>query len=254
MIMSSKTPILFIPFLIGFIFFGFKADIPDSNLPFVVCLGQSNMAGRGSLLPEDSLGKVNSNIFLWNDENEWEVSIEPTNKYSNIRKSLTMQEIGPAMGMALQLSHRFEKIGLLVNARGGSSIVQWQKGAGYYEQSLKRIRAAMKRGRLIGVIWHQGESDRKRADKYLELLTEFIQNLREDTGLPELPVIVGQIGNWKNNSDEINQVLNTVPSVVPKTGCVTAVDLSHKGDSLHFSREGQFVLGTRYGIELMKFL
>lgn len=224
---------------------------PGAKLNFVVCLGQSNMAGRGTFLESDTTGTSNPKVLLWNDTGSWEPAVSPYNQYSNIRKDISMQEIGPSEGMGDILASHYDSIGLLVNAKGGSSILEWKKGGDYYDQTLLRVKEAMQKGQLIGMVWHQGESDRKRAAEYNELLAQLIADFRSDVGIPDLPVVVGEIGNWKGNSNEINSVLRAIPDKITITGFVKATDLSHKGDSLHFSREAQLILGTRYAVKLV---
>ena len=86
----------------------------------------------------------------------------PLNKYSTIRKRLDLQGVGPAYSFAKAITNKTGRpLGLVVNARGGSSINSWMKGAkdNYYDEALSRIRQAMKFGTLKAIIWHQGESD-----------------------------------------------------------------------------------------------
>lgn len=227
---------------------------PSPSIPFVVCMGQSNMAGRGPLMAADASDLVDSRIRLWNDRNTWETAVPPLNKYSNIRKDISMQEMGPSLGMAKSLTMVYDSIGVLVNARGGSRILEWRKGGEYYDKTMERVKEAMKRGKLIGMVWHQGESDRNRTAAYPELLNQLIEDFRRDVNIPDLPVVIGEIGNWKGNSDAINAVLRAAPEMIPHLTCVPATDLSHKGDSLHFSREAQLILGTRYAAGLLQLI
>ena len=244
---------LFFFFLSTFLFQGTKK--PSEPLPFVVCIGQSNMAGRGDLLPEDVDTLLpDLHIRLWNDEDAWERAYPPLNKYSNIRKDMSMQQMGPAWSMAHELAFVLDSVGVLVNARGGSSIQEWKKGGDYYDKTMERVKEAMKKGTLIGMIWHQGESDRNKADKYPELLAELVADFRSEVNIADLPVVIGEIGNWKGNSVAINAVLQQAPKNIPNLACVSATDLTHKGDSLHFSREAQLLLGKRYAAALLSLI
>ena len=54
-------------------------------------IGQSNMAGRGTLLPTDTLQPLEG-VWLLNAEGQPEPAVAPLNKYSTIRK----QQIGRA--------------------------------------------------------------------------------------------------------------------------------------------------------------
>lgn len=99
------------------LFQGVRAQDYDLYL----CIGQSNMAGRGTLIEETS-GAI-PDVYLFNDRNEFEKATNPLNRYSTIRKELKMQGVGPAYSFAKTMATQTgRKIGLVVNARGGSSI------------------------------------------------------------------------------------------------------------------------------------
>ena len=113
-----------------------KEDVP-STFDLYVCIGQSNMAGRATLTPEvmDTL----RNVYLLNDKGNFEPAVNPLNRYSTVRKDLSMQRLGPAYGFAKEMARQTKRpVGLVVNARGGSSINSWLKGSkdGYYEEAL----------------------------------------------------------------------------------------------------------------------
>lgn len=67
-------------------------------------------------------------------------------------------------------------VGLVVTAKGGSSIRQWKKGDKFYDGAVRHTQQAMKKGELAGVLWHLGESDQNDAD-YLAKLKKLIANL-----------------------------------------------------------------------------
>ena len=99
------------------LFQGVRAQDYDLYL----CIGQSNMAGRGTLTEETS-GAI-PDVYLFNDRNEFEKATNPLNRYSTIRKELKMQGVGLAYSFAKTMATQTgRKIGLVVNARGGSSI------------------------------------------------------------------------------------------------------------------------------------
>ena len=69
-------------------------------------------------------------------------------------------------------------VGLVVNARGGSSINSWLKGSkdGYYEEALSRIRIAMKQGGVLkAILWHQGEADCSNPEAYKQKLISLVK-------------------------------------------------------------------------------
>ena len=140
-------------------------------------------------------------------------------------------------------------IGLVVNARGGSSIKEWKKGTPYYADMIKRISDAQKQGELKGILWHQGETDEKDA-AYLEKLKEFIADLRADLNMPNIPFVAGEV----NNVPLINEQVEKLPAEVPNTACVSSEGLTTM-DRWHFDTKSMLELGKRYAekmIELQK--
>lgn len=207
-------------------------------------IGQSNMAGRGEMVATDTIPQ--KNIFLFNDKDEWEPAKNPLNRYSTIRKKMSMQKLGPSWSFAQTLADTDKKVGLVVNVKGGTRIDQWKKGGEFYNEAVKRTLKAQEKGVLKGIIWHQGEGDRGKWEAYTQKFTDFITHLRKDLNAPNVPVIIGEIGNWRGTSDSINKVLLNLKKHVENLGAVKATDLMHKGDSVHFDRASQIILGKRY--------
>ncbi|MFU8894356.1 MAG: sialate O-acetylesterase [Luteolibacter sp.] len=224
-------------------------DGPPERLHIYLLIGQSNMAGRAPITDAEKV--VPPRTLLLNAENNWEPATHPFNQYSTIRKGLEMQKLGPGYNFAMVMSEAVPSItlGLIVNARGGSSIREWQRGQKAYQDALERARAAKSSGQLRGILWHQGESDQNDAD-YLAKLTELIANFRADLELPELPFVAGQV----NNVPLINEQVARLPETVPHTRFVSAEGLTAY-DRWHFDTASTLLLGKRYAeqmIELQK--
>ena len=221
------------------------------KLDLYLFIGQSNMAGRG-YITDNYKGSI-KNAYLLTPMGEMEPARNPLNKYSTIRKRLDLQGVGPAYSFAKAMVEKTgHKLGLVVNARGGSSINSWLKGADddYYGEALRRIRKALKYGTLKAVIWHQGESDSRDPEAYRVKLQKLVADLRADLGNDELPFIVGEIAGWRANgtSDAFNEMLRTVPQHIPYTYCVSSAELVPLIDESdpHFSADSQVILGRRY--------
>ena len=238
-----------------------KESVP-STFDLYVCIGQSNMAGRATLTPEvmDTL----QNVYLLNDKGNFEPAVNPLNRYSTVRKDLSMQRLGPAYGFAKEMARQTKRpVGLVVNARGGSSINSWLKGSkvGYYEEALSRVRIAMKQGGVLkAILWHQGEADCSNPEAYKQKLISLVKDLREDLGMPNLPVIVGQISQWNWTKREagtvpFNQMIKKVSSFIPHSDWVSSKGLGWYKDEKdpHFNTEAQLLLGKRYAKKVLKF-
>ena len=163
------------------------AEKPLKTLDLYLCIGQSHMAGRGKLSPEvmDTL----QNVYLLNADDQFEPAVNPLNRYSTIGKGLSWQQVGPAYGFAKTMATKKHPVGLIVNARGGSSIRSWVKNAkqsgGYYDEAIRRAKEAMKYGTLKAIIWHQGEADCHHPEAYKEKIIQLMTDLRNDLGIPE---------------------------------------------------------------------
>lgn len=227
---------------------------PEPKIPkldLFLFIGQSNMAGRGYIT--DNYKDNIKNTYLLTPNGDMEPARNPLNKYSTIRKRLDLQGVGPAYSFAKAMTDKTGRpLGLVVNARGGSSINSWMKGAkdNYYDEALSRIRQAMKFGTLKAIIWHQGESDSNDPTTYMLKLQELIANLRKDLNDTKLPFIIGELAEWRMNgtSEAFNKMLRTVPKHILYSYCVSSkelVPLINESDP-HFSADSQIILGRRY--------
>ena len=212
-------------------------------------IGQSNMAGRGTMTDEDR--RAISGVWLLNDEGNIEPAVSPLNKYSSIRKDLGMQQVSPADYFSRTLSSRTgRKILLVVNARGGSAIREWMPHAsqGYFSEALRRAQQAQRYGTLRGILWHQGESDSGKTSSYMDSLQVMVAALRDTLSIPQVPFVAGEIAPWHANRDRFNPVIRTISEHIPFSAWVSSEGCTPLKDEKdpHFSREGQHLLGVRY--------
>jgi beta-glucuronidase len=122
-----------------------------------------------------------------------------------------------------------------------------------YDDAIRRARAALRQGRLKGILWHQGESDNnpKSAALYMDKLQALIRRLRKDLDSPDLPFVAGEVGYF-GKSTLINTVIDRLPGVVAHTAVVSADGLTDKGDKTHFDTRSARELGRRYGQAMKK--
>jgi hypothetical protein len=204
------------------------------------------MAGRAPFTKEES--DTIQRCYLLNRKDEWEPARNPLNRYSTIRKGLGMQKMNPGYTFAQAMLGKSKaiSIGLVVNAKGGTSIRKWARGTAFYKEALKRTRTARKTGTLKGVLWHQGESDSRDA-RYLDKLKALIADLRKDLEEPDLPFVAGQISNVRLINDQIARL----PEVVPFTGFASSAGLKTM-DRAHFDARSMRLLGRRYAEAMLK--
>ena len=244
-------------FLLLFTMLPARADQTKPDHVFLL-IGQSNMAGRAALKPEDR--KTIPHCLLWNGK-KWEAAQPGFNRYSTHRKPNFVQGMncGPSFVAAYQKANPGVTVGIVCWARGGTSIEQWHpssaKPGDLYGEAVKQTRAALKEGgELKGILWHQGESNSGRAEKYPKLLKEHVDRLRKEFKQADLPFVFGQVGQWKEDYEAFNKMILLQPKKISGTVCVSTEGLTNF-DSAHFDRKSQIELGKRYAaamIELLK--
>lgn len=239
-----------------------KELLPLIEFDIYLMIGQSNCAGRGFMLPSDTTDII-PGVWLLNAEGLPEPAKAPFNRYSNIRKDMSMQMIGPAVGFASMIREKTGRNILIIqNAKGGSGLWEWQNedssAVTFLDSTLMRAVPALKYGKLKGIVWHQGETDTSNgtaSDIYVSRFSKMIARLREAMGVgAEVPVIVGELGQWEWEKKELIDAFNdeTLPrltKVVPNCHKVESDGLecrSSDHSDPHFSRASNIELGRRY--------
>lgn len=247
------------PIFLAFIFFATltscNSKTESEKMDIYLLIGQSNMAGRADIREQDKDSIKNVFLFTGDSLRLWEPAANPLNKYSSIRKSLSMQKLGPGYSFAKKMAESFpeKKIGLVVNAKGGTSIRLWLPGTEFYEQAVERTKIAMAYGELKGILWHQGSSDSNRTDVYPDELKLLISSLRKDFNKSELPFVVSELSLDKPQKADFNKMISLIPSQIEFTACVSTENL-RTIDSTHFDSESQIILGERFSDEMLKLL
>ncbi len=227
-----------------------KAKTAKNEYDVYLLIGQSNMAGRGEMIASDTLDIIEG-VWLLNEKGEPEKAVAPLNKYSSIRKNIQLQQIGPgnAFGKTLY-SKTGKKILLVVNARGGSNIKAWLPGAEekYLNEAIRRTKEATKYGTLKGILWHQGESNSRAPQSYMQQLKLVVSELRGQLDANDVPFVAGEIAPWHHNSDKFNPVIHSIKQHIVNSDWVSSkgCGMLKNEDDPHFSREGQIILGERY--------
>jgi hypothetical protein len=216
------------------------------KLHIYLLIGQSNMAGRAPFTKEES--SAIKGVYLFNNKEEWEPAKNPLNRYSTIRKGLNSQKMNPGFTFSKTMLKKNKgiSIGLIVNAKGGSSIKSWAKDSKFYKEAVKRTTLALKSGLLKGILWHQGESDSKDSE-YLSKLVALVKNLRNDFKSPNLPFVAGQV----NNVPLINQQIMKLPELVEFSGFTSSTGLTAM-DRWHFDSKSMKLLGQRYAMKMLE--
>ena len=242
--------------LITTIFFGvLSCGQQDTDLDIYLLIGQSNMAGRAPITGE--VADTLEGVYLFTNDSirRWEPAANPLNKYSTIRKRIEMQKVGPGYAFAREMKKAYpeREIGLVVNAKGGTSILAWMPGTEFYDEAVSRTLDAMQDGQLKGILWLQGSSDSRRTDIYLDSLEKMVQHLRQDLGTPGTPFIAGELSEDKPHKIPFNEMLRGLPQRLDHSAVVSAEGTSTL-DSTHFDTKSQVILGERYFEKMKEFL
>lgn len=224
-------------------------------------IGQSNMAGRGTMLPEDLAGPIEG-VYLLDTEGKVVPATNPLNQYSTIRKDIKHQQINPGVGFSKRVhAATGRKILLVVNARGGSNINEWVKGKvssdvglAFYDEAVRRTKQATAHGTLRGILWHQGESNSSNPTGYMDKLKTLVSGLRSELNAPAVPFIAGEIAPWHSNRDKFNPIIRTIATEIPNSDWVSSegCDMLKDESDPHFGRNGQLLLGERYAEKILR--
>lgn len=249
----------------------------------VLLAGQSNMAGRGYAEPED-LTTI-PNLLMIRPDGKWQTAIEPITKDRNFVGTFSASGekvmgqdpfetvlpvgdqkvcgVGPGrtFGRLLAAANPGSVIGLIPCAVGGTSIAAWMPGGvddwdanNYpYDNAIKKARDAQKSGKIVAVLWHQGENDAgKQTENYLETLRTVVRNFRRDLQLGnDVPFIAGDMASFyperiSAHIDIVDDALATLAAEDTTFRVVHTKDLVHRGDNLHYDTASQHELGKRY--------
>ena len=263
-----------------------EGDPKTNGYDVWVLAGQSNMQGAGwlqnALAPDERVWSFSS-AGQWGCANEplhrlWE-SCTPVHQelmrvwMPEADKQISDEEYarrenetctaGSGLGLAFGIAIADglgKPVGLIPAAHGGTSLDQWSPklkylgGRSLYGAMLQRIQMAG--GNLRGILWYQGESDTTLMDlgrTYARRFDEWIAAVRSDTGIPDLPVYVVQIGRVIEPADReglwlgwdlVREALRTLPARTAHTAVTSAVDLSLV-DLIHADTSSLIRLGKR---------
>ncbi|GGD44718.1 acetylxylan esterase [Emticicia aquatilis] len=236
-------------------------NIPSKNKVWVfIMAGQSNMAGRGQVVPSDTI--PNKRILSLNKQGELIYAKEPLHFYEPTRTGL---DCGVSFANRL-LKQIPDDVSILLipTAVGGSAISQWLGDSTYRDVKLlsnfkEKVAIGQKYGVVKGILWHQGESDasEKRIPFHTQNLSKLFGTFRNFIGIKNLPIILGELGSYSKTNDnwqKINQELRVYVSKDRYSTIVQTQDFKHKGDNVHFDSAGQRALGERFALAyLLKF-
>ncbi len=213
-------------------------------------IGQSNMAGRGFVNEVPPI--YNEDIVMLRN-GRWQIMREP------IHLDRTFAGIGLAASFAESWCKDItdDKICLIPCAEGGSSIDQWSVDGVLFRRAINDAKFAMSSSEIVGVLWHQGESDSQdgKYKEYYNKLSEIFDAIRRELSLEDIPFIIGGLGDYLEKSavdagfveyKNINEELIKYAKNNNNCYFVTSDGLFTNPDGIHINSISLRVLGVRY--------
>lgn len=206
-----------------------------------VLAGQSNMVGRG--FPLSLASPTDPRLLIWRD-GRWQTASDPLGTPNNPNSG-----IGPGMTFGLQLLKKLPswRIGLVMCAKGATSIEDWHPDRNLYRSCVEQARAAGG-GRPAGILFLQGERGGSvaRAAGWTDGFLPLFDAVRQDFG-ERVPFLLGQIGTFVGLEDaqaSIRDQQARLAAKLPHTRLVRSLDLPTQGN--HYTVPGYRVLGARF--------
>ncbi len=230
------------------------ASIPEKeNLWVFILAGQSNMAGRAIIEPDDTI--PDKRIFSLNSDDELILAKEPLHYYE---PGLAGLDCGVSFARAL-LKKVHEDVSVLVipASVGGSSVKQWlndsvHRNVSLYSNFRNKMETGKKYGVIKGILWHQGENDAgsvQTIEIYGNKLKKLVELFRKEAGNPDLPVLIGELGSFSENNENwqaVNKKIDEYVKTDTNAYLIKTGDLKDKGDKVHFNSKGQRKMGKRF--------
>ena len=203
------------------------------------------MAGRGYLSEAREIDT--SRIFTLRN-GRWQKMFRPINP----DRSFSGVSLAESFAEAYSKKHNVD-VGLICCADGGTNLNQWMPGELLFDNAVNNARLAARTSEIVGILWHQGESDCK-DDLYLTYqarLETMMQALRNELDLNDVPFILGGLGEYLalrplENYDHINHALEDIAACNELVGFVSAKGLTSNPDHLHFNARSLYDFGIRY--------
>ena len=244
------------------------------NYDVYLLAGQSNMDGRGmvSNLSEEQQQPIDRAIIFYRNEkissDGWQSLAPGFSLPPKYRGKLPSPTFGLEIGFARAMleTQPETKLALIKGSKGGTNLrTDWKPGkkgdmesqGPLYRGFIKTIRLATEelteRGdtfTIRGMLWHQGEADKKSGVKvYARRLNELIDRIREDVGVPDLPVVVGEVFD-NGKRDTVREASQNVAKDSSTVGIATSEGTKTSDPGTHFDAASQLLLGGRYAQQM----
>lgn len=251
---------------------GMKRYSKPSRRHMVLIAGQSNAEGRRSVVASGvpaSYQNVHRISTLQTDQVLRDGADPVDANKGGFAGLMDNSGVGFGAGMPFAdaaLEGEALQMGLVPAAKGGSQIAEWARNdadptdvTSFYGVLLTQALEAKKHGDLTALIWYQGESDAivgVSQAAYETGTTAFINNIRSDLGMADLPIILSSLHQWHSDisatETDWNDIRTGQSNVASALSDVTYVDGSdlagEVGDRTHLSVASYKTLGARWAV------
>ena len=254
----------------------------DPNFQIYLCFGQSNMEGNAT--PEAQDYENVSERFKMMAAVDFSNPVRKRGEWYSAIPPLCRQGTGltPADYFGRTMVEKLPdnvKVGVINVAVGGTSIkgfmeeyvadyvageADWFKNymACYDNNPFRRLVETAKRaqnyGIIRGILMHQGETDGGMGNWAQNVKKVYERLLDElDLSADNVPLLAGETVQTDQGGycGGFNNVIATLPNVIPTAHVISSKGCPQKGDGLHFTAEGYRTIGKRYAecmLELLK--
>ena len=220
-------------------------------------IGQSNMAGRGDF---GEVEEINNPLCKMLRNARWQQMSAPVCPDRGV-SVYYHSGIGLSESFADEYAkHYNEQVGLIPCADGGTALREWQPGTPLFASAVMQCKLAQQYAdaEIIGILWHQGESDstdKENVALYRDRFMTMLKAFQEELDLAEdIPVLIGELGEFTKTYqngrcvyvDEINAILEDLSNALPRSAFVSARGLTCKADGIHFNSPSYREFGKRY--------
>lgn len=218
----------------------------------ILIIGQSNMAGRGSLSEAEPLDTKNGRLKVLRN-GRWQTMYRPVNP----DRPFSGTCLAESFASVYADEHLGVDVGVIPCADGGTSLDQWQEGGLLFDNAVNCAKLAQRMSHLVAILWHQGEGDcaEDLYPLYLEKITAIMSALKRELNAQNIPLIVGGLGDFLKdriespqlvNYPRINEALIKFAQTTPHTAFASAQGLLSNPDNLHFNHKALQEFGLRY--------
>lgn len=253
----------------------------DRNFHIYLCLGQSNMEGNAKPEEKDLQGVDKRFLVmaavdspnLERTKGKWYKAVPPLARghtgltpadyfgrtmLANLPSRIKVGVINVSVaGCKIELFDESKYKDYLASQPDWMKNIANEYGGNPYARLVELARQAQKQGVIKGILIHQGESNGGERE-WPEKVKLVYENLLKDLKLraKDVPLLVGELVNedQKGACAGMNEIIATLPQVVPTAHVISSAGCPAADDKLHFAAEGYRILGSRYAEKMLSLL